>query len=230
MISARRHPFLRVLFFALSIWPAFVFARCGPDIPEVLRKMEASYRAVTNYQARVEVRVYRRDGSYSARKFLYTFKKPNLVRLDFVTPYPGMVLVYPDSEGKVVLRPPGWARFFKFRLAPDDPLLTVSAGQRIDQTDMGLLIGNIAGSVTAERRGPIEVSEDRNGIRVRVLAEDHFREGVVTLYLFLIDRKLRLPVEVRESNRKGGLERAVFFRDIRTNINLPDKTFQVEDR
>lgn len=210
-------------------WPAASpWARAGPDVLGQLKKMEAAYATVTNYRARVEVRIYESSGSYKSKRFLYTFKKPDLVRLDFETPYPGMVLIYPDPEEKVVVSPPGWARFFKFRLAPDDVLLTVSAGQRIDQTDLGQLIANIAGSVREGRRGPITVSQDHDHVRIQVLAKDHFREGVVTRYLFLIDRRLRLPVAVRESTRDGRLEREIFFRDLKTNINLPDETFLIE--
>jgi hypothetical protein len=42
---------------------------------------------------------------------------------------------------------------------------------------MGLLIRNIAHSLTDQRRGPLEVSEDEKDIRIRILAEDHFRRG-----------------------------------------------------
>ena len=101
-----------------------------------------------------------------------------------------MILVYPDKNGKVAVRPAGLAHFLKFHLEPDSRLLKGSSGQRIDQTDIGLLIKNIARSLTDQRRGPAEIVEENGHVRIRVLAVNHFHEDVVTLYQFFIDKKL----------------------------------------
>jgi hypothetical protein len=148
--------------------------------------MEGAYTQVMDYQTNIEVKTYRRDGSFAIQKFLYTFKKPDRIRLDFETPHSGLVLVYPDQNGKAVLRPPGLGRFFALHLGPGNSLLRMSSGQRIDETDLGLLIKNIGHSLTDQRRGPVEFAEDDGYLRVRVLADDHFQKGVETLYQFLI--------------------------------------------
>ena len=122
--------------------------------------MENTFAAVTDYRAEVEVRTYRSEGSFQTDRFLYTFKKPKSIRLDWESPHKGMILVYPDKKGKVAIRPPGFAHFMKLHLAPGNPLIRVSSGQPIDKTDMGLLIEYIAHSLTDERRGPIEVRNE----------------------------------------------------------------------
>jgi len=81
--------------------------------------------------------------------------------------------------------------------------------------------------VTDRRRGPLEVTEDDKGVRLRVLADDHFREGVITRYQFLVDTKLWLPVRVEESTRDGLLERSIVFQNLRTNLGVPDNFFQL---
>lgn len=205
------------------LMPPCLCAWDSTDSQILLKKMEAAYAGVDDYQADMEIRTYQRDGSFETKKFLYTFKKPKWVRLDFESPYSGMTVVYPDKNGKAVLR-----RFFTFHLAPDSPFLQVSSGQRIDQTDLGLLISNIAHSLTDRRRGAVMSTENERDIRVGVLAEDHFRRGVLTLYQFVIDKKLWLPVEVEESTRDGPLERKIFFRNLRTNISLPVHFFQLD--
>jgi outer membrane lipoprotein-sorting protein len=188
--------------------------------------MGEAYQRVIDYQTRVESTVQREDGSLQTKKVLYTFKKPHRIRLDFESPNRGMVLVYPDKNGKAVIRPSGWARIFTFRFAPDNFLLQASLGQRIDQTDLGLLIRNIAHSLTDGRRGEMDVKEGEEHIRITVTADDHFREGVVTRYGFTIDTKLWLPIEVGESLPDGNLERKVFFRNLRVNIGVPDSFFE----
>ncbi len=199
------------------------------DADTLLKKMERAYANVNDYKARVEVRTVKSDGSSEAEKFLYTFKKPKWIRLDFESPHAGMILVYPDKNGKVAVRPSGLAHLLKFHLAPDSRLLRGSSGQRIDQTDLGLLIKNISHSLTDQRRGPVEIAEENGYARVRVLATDHFREDVVTLYQFFIDKKLWLPEKVEEFTPDGRPERSITFEDLRINNGVPDGFFQLDE-
>ncbi len=217
--------------FILLVFPLFTCSSdwIALDSESLLNKMEAAYAAVKDYQVDVEVRVYRRDTSFQTKRFLYTFKKPTWIRLDFELPHPGMVLVYPDKNGKVVIRPSGWTRFFKPHLSPDSFLLKDSSGQRVDQTDIGLLIRNISHSLTDQRRGPVEVSEDDGRIELRALADDHFRKGVVTRYRFFIDKELWLPAGVEELTPDSIYKRTVTFRNLRVNTGVSDSFFQLEE-
>ena len=210
------------LFTCSSAWIA-------SDTESLLNKMETAYVAVKDYQVEVNSRVYQRDGSEEKKKILYTFKKPGWIRLDFELPNPGMILIYPDKHGKVVIQPSGWARFFKLHLSPNSFLLKDVSKQRIDQTDLGLLIRNISHSLTDQRRGPVEVSEDDGRIELHVLADDHFRKGVTTRYRFLIDKDLWLPAAVEELTPKGILKRTITFRNLRINIGVSDSFFQLKE-
>jgi len=141
-----------ILFLLACIMPIFADGREELNPSDIIKKMEAAYEGVTDYQAKVEVKSYKKDGSFEKKKFLYRFKKPNRIRLDFESPHSGMVLIYAHKDGKVLIRPSGWLRFLKIHLEPNNSLLTVSPGQRIDQTDLGLLIRNISHSVTDRRQ------------------------------------------------------------------------------
>jgi outer membrane lipoprotein-sorting protein len=226
MISSQS--FLASSILLLASFLPFSSARVALDTKTLLEKMEAAYAKVKDYQADIEDKSCLQDGSCKTKKFLYTFKKPEWIRLDFQTPDAGMVLVYPDKNGEVLINPAGFP-FFKFHLAPDNPFLRVASGQRLDQTDLGLLIKNIGHSLTDQRRGPAEVVEEGESIRVQVLANNHFRKGVETLYQFLIDKKLWLPVQVEESTRGGRLERRIILRNLRINIGVPASFFQLDE-
>jgi len=221
MLSSRIYLISSILPLA-AFFPSCLIAWNPPDAGTLLKKMEGAYAGVKDYQANMEIRTYRKDGSYKTKRFLYTFQKPNRIRLDFESPYAGMIVIYPDREGKVVLR---W--FFTIHLTPDNSFLEDSSGQRINQTDMGRLIEKITQSLTDHRRGPLEITEDEKEIRLRVVADDHFRQGVITRYEFVIDKKLFLPVRVEESTPAGLLERTIVFRSLRTNIGVPDSFFQL---
>jgi hypothetical protein len=115
----------------------------------------------------------------------------------------------------------------KLHLAPDNSLLKSRTGQRLDQTDLGLLIGNIARSLTDWRRGAIQVSEGNDRVLIEVLAQDHFLAGEQTLYRFAIDSLRWLPAEVEEFTPAGVPKRRVLFHDLRTSIAVPDSFFHV---
>jgi outer membrane lipoprotein-sorting protein len=209
-----------------------MFSHAAAQIPlnveTLLSKMEIAYSGVIDYRVMVEVKTFKPDGSFEIQKFLYTFKKPKRTRLDFESPHPGMEMVYPDRNGKVVVRLPGLGHFLKLHLSPDNPLLGVASGQRIDQTDLGLLIENISHSLIDQRRGPVDITEGKGYVRIRVLAENHFRKGVVTLYHFSIDEALWLPGEVKESSPDGHLERTVTFQNLKTNIGISESYFKLD--
>jgi outer membrane lipoprotein-sorting protein len=211
----------------LSLCPIQAFA-ATPTIQDILNHMKSSYNKVNDYQTTVEVRTYDNDNSFTAEKFLYTFKKPKQIRVDLETPHPGMILVYPDHNGKVGVRPSGWASFLKLSLGPDSFLLKGSSDQKIDQTDMGLLIENIAKSLTSEHHDRPEIEEQGNHLRIGVLADNHFRKDIRTRYEFLIDKTKWLPVEVSEFTPDGVLERRVIFSDLKLNIGIKNSFFQLD--
>jgi hypothetical protein len=198
------------------------------DVENLIRRMQTAYSTVDDYQAMTTVRIFKKDGAAETQRFLYSFRKPNRVRMDLEAPHAGAILSYPDDEGKVVVRLAGIAGIFPLHLSLNNPRL-VSFGQRIDQTDMGLLIDNISHSVTDERRGPVSVTEDGDLIRIEVLALDHFVKRAETLYRLSVDRTLSLPVEVEESTRDGFLRRIMTLRNIAINRGLSDR-FMAGDR
>ena len=95
----------------------------------------------------------------------------------------------------------------------------------MDQTDLGLLIKNISESMTGERRGPLNITEDADTVTVTVPAEDHFREGKVTLYTFVVDKGSWLPREVHEHTLEGSWKRSIRFRNMRINPGIGDDIF-----
>jgi outer membrane lipoprotein-sorting protein len=220
----RKHSFTysMLLFLHLALLPL----AHAEQMETVIQKMEAIYATVTDYQSTVEVTSTSQDGSLTREKFLYTLRKPKQIRIDFEVPHPGTVVIYSNKDGKVRVRPWGAKGLFELHLDPDSFLLRLSSGQRVDQTDLGLLIAKIRESVEEHRRGPVELSESESAVEISVAADNHFREGVTTRYRFSIDKITWLPVQIEESSFEGAFERRILFLDLRTNIGVPDSTFE----
>jgi len=195
------------------------------DAQALLRRMESAYEAVRDYRASVQVILVAENGAKRTEEFIYTFKKPRQFRIDFQVPQPGTILIFPDEEGKVLVRPWGW-RFMDLHLAPDSVFLANPSGQRVDQTDFGLLIRNMGRSMDGGRRGPLEIIEEDHYVRIRVLAENHFREGKLTKYQFTIAKDTFLPAEIEEWTPDGLFERKITFRNLAVNTDVPESFFQ----
>ncbi len=220
-----------LLILITTFTPPLWAAPSPPDrepVMGIVARMEAAYAQVEAYRAKTEVSEYREGRLVAKKRFLYTFKKPNHVRIDMEFPYPGMILVYPDEDEKVAVKPGGWAGFLKLHLSLDSALLRSSAGQHIDQTDVGLLIRSMAHSLTDRRRGEIWAGEEGGQMVIQVLSEDHFLAGVVTLYRFYIDMSRWLPAGVEEFTPDGVPKRKVTFRDLRILGNVSDRIFRID--
>ncbi len=221
---SQRAATLLILAFLIPGWAG---AWTGSETGNLFKKMEAAYGKVRDYRAHLEVIGRRNDGSLEIRKLTYTFKKPNRIRMDFESPHPGLVLVYPDQDGKAEIRPFRWMPFWVISLDPNDAPLRVSPGQRIDQTDIGLLIQNISHSLTDWRRGEVKATESAEQIRIRVLSKNHFLKDVETLYQFSIDKRMWLPVGVDEYTPARVPERTTIFHDLEINLGIQDGFFRL---
>lgn len=208
------------------LWAGFSPPR--PEVAAIVVKMEAAYAQVEEYQTGTEVTEYREGRVVGMKRFRYTFKKPNRLRIDMESPHRGMVLAYPDEGGKVAVRPGGLGSFLKLHLATNSALLQSSAGQRIDQTDLGLLIRHIRTSIAARSSEEIRVTVKEGRVIIQVLAKDHFRAGVMTLYRFTIDTASWLPAEVEELTPEGVPQRTVVFRNLRIVHDIPDSFFRID--
>jgi outer membrane lipoprotein-sorting protein len=221
----RKHPFTYSMLLSLHLSLSLPLAH-AVQVETIVQKMEAIYATIMDYQSTVEVTSPGQDGSLSREKFLYTFKRPKRIRIDFEVPHPGTVIIYSNKDGAVRVRPWGAKGIFELHLDPDSFLLRLDSGQRVDQTDLGLLIVKIRESIEDHRRGPVELSESETAVEMSVAADNHFREGVTTRYRFSIDKKTWLPVQIEEASLEGAFERRILFLDLRTNIGVPDSAFE----
>jgi len=207
----------------------FVFPSADAEsqnLRQILNRVENSYAGIVTYRCLVRVNLYKNGKPGTTKVFWYSFRKPDHIRLDFKTPRTGMIVVFPDPEGKVAIHPPGLFGLFQFHLAEDNPLLRVSPGQAITQTSLGLLIENMGRSIGEDAIGAPEVtSEDRDSVAFQVLAKDHFQPGVSTRYRFRIDKRLWLPDMVEESSPEGIPTRKIHFEELRTDIFMPEDFF-----
>ncbi len=188
----------------LTLWYGWAFGWSAADSEALLARMEAAYRQVEDYQTRLVITGFGKDDAFRSRQeLIYRFKKPDRIRIDFISPHPGMTILYPSSDGKVLLKPSGWASIFTLRLNSRHSLLEISPGQQITQTDYGVLIANIRHSLTDLFLGELDVQLLPTRTVIRVLSDNPFQRGNPTRYIFAIDAHHWLPIHVTEMAPDG---------------------------
>lgn len=185
----------------------------GEDDP-LLAEMTHKFNVLKNYTTLLDS-----EGDGDRSKIFYTYKKPGFIRMDFIQPHKGAMLIFNPIENKVTLRPfSKW--FFKFNLDPRNRLITDSKGHTVDQSDIGSLIRSI---VVSAREGsvthlPPATLENIACQRIRV-------QNAETTYLLWIHSELRLPIKVVKIFSDGERE-VVFLRNLVVDAAL-DKTLFV---
>jgi len=198
------------------------------DPKDIVSNMEHAYADVYDYRTNLTITGFGKDSSFrSVQKLVYRFKKPNKVRIDFESPHDGMVIVFPDHDGKVAVSFGNWFPLPSMQFSPNSSVVEISPGQHIHQTDLGMLIRNITSSMAELSMGDLKLEEDGDRIVIRVLSDNPFRKGEATRYTFYIDKNLWLPVAVEESTPNGVLRRRVVYENLRLNTGVSDRVFRL---
>ncbi len=103
-----------------------------------LSSAASHFRTIESY--RVTIRSVR-DGN--TLRILYYYRKPGFVRMEFLNPHPGALLIYSPETKRVRLWPFGFGHFPVLDLSPGNPLVRGSGGQHVDHSDVGALFENV---------------------------------------------------------------------------------------
>ncbi|MFQ5585539.1 MAG: outer membrane lipoprotein carrier protein LolA [Thermodesulfobacteriota bacterium] len=181
------------------------------------------YGAVDSYQVTLRSR-----SSDTYEVIRYYYKRPGFVRMEFVTPHKGAVLVYDPLKKVVALRPFGFFRPFVLRLDPDNRLVKSSKGHRVDQSDIGFLLG-LARELQADGATEMVGEEAVNGreaLHVRVTGKDDtVVRGEINGYSIWLDRELMFPIKVISYDSDGEVIEEVLMDDLEVNPKLSEDSF-----
>ena len=203
---------------ALMLATALTAARLAP-----LEDAIAHYRTVETYRA--TVRSFRADGETHIR---YAFKRPGFVRMEFIRPHPGAVLVYSPVTRRVRLWPFGAGRFPELGLGPNNPLIRGPGGQSVDRSDIGALYENVRLLLEA---GEGEVREAERGV-VHLVVTGAAAADVagVHRYELWLDPATRFPLRVKSRDRQGAVIETVVIEDLEINVPLADAVFDPREK
>ena len=153
----------------------------------------------------------------------YYFKKPNHVRMEFVTPFKGAVLIYDPGTKRAKLWPFGYRRFPALTLSPSNSVIQSSTGQRVDRSDVGVLYQNVKKLQDhgATRVVGIELLDGQEAVHVVVAGQNGYSIGAVSRYQLWLDRATGFPLKVLCHDIDGQVIEMVEMRELRIGPEFP---------
>ena len=190
--------------------------------PDPLASAIEHYRTVDSY--RVTIHSTHADGEEYLR---YYYKKPGFVRMEFIRPHAGAVLIYNPTTQSVRLWPFGVKHFPELSLSPGNPLIRSSRGQRVDHSDVGTLFENVRAlreGGNAEVSGK-DIMDGRTVLHLIVTGAGNFVVAGVHRHELWLDTESQFPVKGISRDRQDAIIETVMMEDLEINAALPETLF-----
>ena len=182
-----------------------------------------NYRRVSGYQVTLAT-----QGGGANELIRYAYRRPGLVRIEFITPHRGAVLIYNAASGVVKLWPFGHRRFPVLSLSPSNPLIQSPSGQRVDRSDVGALYENVRAlqvrGVT-EVRG-VEPVGAREAVHLEVRGAEGRPSGRVAGYRLWLDCDNGFPLRVTSIDGAGAVIETVEMAELWIAPDFPEDFFR----
>ena len=180
------------------------------------------FDAVDSYRATLHT--WSDDGRQVVR---FYYRKPGFVRMEFVEPHAGAVLVYSPLTGRVKLWPFGLGSFPELDLSPGNRLIRGPRGHTVDRSDIGELLRKaqqLQRSGSQEVVGEEAVGE-RPAWRVAVTgAPGASVDGVHRYDLWLAGDGL-FPLKAESRDERQRLLESTTMEDVQLGVRFPDHFF-----
>lgn len=198
----------------------------SPAFADILDDALVRFAAIRTYQA--TLRSAETPGGPFREIIRYVYRKPGWVRMDFVRPREGMILIY-DPEKQVVRLWPFGANGPDFSLSPQNWLLTSAGGHRVDRSDIGALLAHAA---AVRRKGTLELLgeepiTDRPAVHVRVVASGEEVVDKVHRFELWLDADSLMPLQAEGYGLRDAPVDLVRMDDLVLDLALPDSVFAV---
>ncbi len=196
----------------------------NPLISDPISVAVKNYEDIHSYQ--VTLRSY---GDGSKEIIRYYYKKPGFIKMEFIKPHKGAVLVYNPLKDKVKLRPFGLFKSFVLTMSPDSSLIKGSKDHKVKESDIGALLNMVK---RFQKNGKTEIhGEDDLGekktIRVNVEGNSNFTVNSIHRYLLWLDLKTYLPLKVSAYSLDDELIEEVLMDDLEINIIFSEDFFKL---
>lgn len=184
-----------------------------------------SYKNISSYSVTL-----RSKSQNASETIKYYYKKPGFVRMEFIEPHSGALLVYDPAKKLVILRPFGSLKSFVLKLRPDDFLVRSSKGHTVAESDIGALLKRVS---ELQKNGITGVlGEEDIGGRKALIVSVAGKKGMTVdgshKYLLWLEKGSFMPLRVRAYDSSDKLSEDVLMDDLRINPQIPENYFEIQ--
>lgn len=190
--------------------------------PDALTSAIEHFRTVETY--RVTIRSTHADGEEHVR---YYYRKPGFVRMEFIRPHAGAVMIYSPDTRRVRLWPFGAGNFPELSLKPENSIIRSLSGMRVDHSDVGTLFENIRalGEKGSSEMFGEETMDGRTVLHFIVRGENGWTVADVHSSEMWLDTASQFPAKVISRDIDGAIIETVIMEALEINEELPDSLF-----
>jgi outer membrane lipoprotein-sorting protein len=184
--------------------------------------------ALKNFERITTYRVTLRSKSGRSAEVIRYYFKSGHVRMEFISPFRGAVLIYNPTKNEVLLKPLRITNRV-VALSPENKLIRSAAGHGVARSDIGSLLKvaeELRSGGTTDIFGT-EIIAGRRALCVRVTGSEHAAVSGIHEYTFWLDEETCLPLKVVAYDLSGTCREEVLMDDLETNIDLPDELFSL---
>jgi outer membrane lipoprotein-sorting protein len=190
--------------------------------PDPLTSAIEHFRTVETY--RVTIRSTHADGEEHIR---YYYRKSGFVRMEFIRPHAGAVMIYSPDTRRVRLWPFGAGNFPELSLKPENSIIRSLSGMRVDHSDVGTLFENIRAlreKGSSEMFGE-ETMDGRTVLHFIVRGDDGCTVADVHSSEMWLDAASQFPAKVISRDIDGAIIETVMMEALEINKELPEILF-----
>lgn len=180
------------------------------------------FRTIKTY--RVTIRSVHAGGEEHIR---YYYRKPGFVRMEFIRPHAGAVMIYSPDTGRVRLWPFGAGNFPELSLKPENSIIRSLSGMRVDHSDVGTLFENIR-ALRAKGSSEVFGNESLDGRTVLhfvVRGEQGWTVADVHSSEMWLDTASQFPAKVISRDIDGAIIETVLMEALELDGALPESLF-----
>ncbi len=191
----------------------------------VVQRMEAAFNELADYTCEINQIYYRNGEEDQIYRFKFFLKKEKNIRVDFFQPHPGMTVIYKEGEDKATIIPFRSSPKVRFRFPVDSSLIKTPTGQRIDQTDIGHLLGFLSKNLKRVPQGEAQFQEDDEKVSFFLWALDYIEEKTLEKYRISVSKKNWLPNKIERYRLDGKPIEITHILNYSVNSRLEDSIF-----
>jgi outer membrane lipoprotein-sorting protein len=231
LFSNRSNCALRIVFLLLLAWAVMPnlapVARAENPVLEAARKMKASYQGIENYSSEAEQIYFANKEEKERYLFLYFFKKPGKIRVDFLKPHSGLSVFYQKGEEKAVIRPFPSLSFLQIDVSIENSLIKTPTGQRLNQTDMEYFIDFLFRNLAEVPQKDHQFRQEKDQVQFLFWAKDYVQGAEAEKYRIFLSRQNWFPVRIERYSPEGApiefssIQNYVFNRPLRNSFFSP---------